>query len=85
MHNRSMKFLIEQKILYLKQSGFKKNIFTVHTIINLIDNVENATDQNTFVCGVFIELKKAFVTVDHEMLLKKLWHYGTRGIAINFN
>ena len=85
MHNRSTKFLIEQKILYLKQSGFKKNIFTVHTLINLIDNIKNATDQNTSVCGVFIDLKKVFDTVDHVMLLKKLWHYGTRGIAINFN
>ena len=60
MHNRLMKFLTEQKILYLKQFGFRKNFSTAHAIINLIDSIENAFDQNRFACGVFIDLKKAF-------------------------
>ena len=55
-----MKFLNKQKILYLKQFGFTKNFSTAHAIINLIDSIENAFDQNRFACGVFIDLKKAF-------------------------
>ena len=54
MHNRLMKFLTEQKILYLKQFGFRKNFSTAHPIINLIDSIENAFDQNKFACRVFI-------------------------------
>ena len=76
-----MKFLTEQKILYLKQFGFRKNFSTPHAIINLVDSIENAFDKNKFACRVLIYLKKTFDTVDHEILLKKLWHYGIRGIA----
>ena len=75
-----MEFLTEHKILYLKQFGFRKNITTAHAIINLIDNIINAFDQNKFTCRV-IDFKKAFDTVDQEILLKKLWHSGIRQIA----
>ena len=81
MHNRIVKFITEQKTLYLKQFGFRKNLTTAHAIINLIDSIENALEENKFACGVFIDLKKAFSTVDHKILLKKLWHYRIRGIA----
>ena len=81
IRSRLMTFLTKQKILYLKQLGFRKNFSTAHVIINLIDSIENASEQNKFACGVFIDFKKAFDTVDREILLKKLWHYGIRGIA----
>ena len=71
MHNRLMKFLTELKILYLKQFGFRKNFSTAHAIINLIDSIENAFDPAKFACRVFIDLVKAFDTVDHDILLKK--------------
>ena len=74
---------IEQKIFNLKQFGFKKNFSTAHAIINLTDSIENEFDKNNFACGIFNDLHKAFDTVDREILLKKLWHYGVRGIDNN--
>ena len=71
----------ERKILHLKQFGFRENFSTAHPIINLIDSIENAFDQNKFACGVFIDLNKAFDSVDHEILFKRLWHCGIRGVA----
>ena len=81
MHIILIKFLTEQKNPHLKQFGFRKDFSTDHAIINLIDNIENAFDETKFACGVFIGLKKAFNAVDHEILFKKLWHYGIRRIA----
>ena len=59
-----MKFLTEQKIRCLKQFGFRKIFSTAHAIINLIDSIEIAFDKNKFTCRVFIDLNKAFDTVD---------------------
>ena len=42
----------------------------------------DAIDKGNYACGVFIDLQKAFDTVDHEILLKKLSYYGIRGIAL---
>ena len=81
MHKRLMEFLNEQKILYCKQYGFRKGFATAHAIISLIDNIESAIDNKKFVCAVFIDLQKEFDTVDHNILLEKIQHYGIRGIA----
>ena len=81
MHKRLMEFLNEQKIIYCKQYRFRKGFSTAHAIINLTDNLESSTDNKQFVCGVFIDLQKAFDTVDHNILLEKIQHYGIRGIA----
>ena len=44
--------------------------------MELIEEITNATDNKKHAIGVFIDLKKAFDTVDHEILIKKLKHYG---------
>ena len=74
-------FLNEQKIHCCEQYGFCKGFSTAHTVINIMDNIESAIDNKQFVCGVLIDLQKAFDTVNHNILLEKIQHYGVRGIA----
>ena len=74
MCRRSMEFLNEQKSLYCKQYGFCNGFLTVHAIINVSDNIESAINTKQFVYGVFIDLQKAFDTVDHNILLEKIQH-----------
>ena len=50
----------------------------------LTDQIEMAIDSKHYACGIFLDLKKAFDTVDHGILLAKLKHYGIRGIAWNW-
>ena len=59
----------------MKNKGYKK-ISTAHAIISIIENIEKATDNNLFISGIFMDLQKVFDTVDNDMLLHKLSHYG---------
>ena len=81
MYNRIIQFLEDNKIIYYKQFGFRKNVSIAHTVINLIENAQTALDNNKFLCGIFIDLEKASDTVDHNILLSKLNYYGIRGIS----
>ena len=50
-------------------------------IIELVEEITNSLDNHEATVGVFIDLKKAFDTVDHSILIEKLYHYGIRGSA----
>ena len=63
------------------QFGFRSKHSTQHAVISLVNNITNSLDSSNIVIGVFLDLKKAFDTVDHAILLKKLYSYGIRGKA----
>ena len=81
MHERLYTFLEKYKCIYEFQFGFRKGHSTTHALLDLTEEIRQHIDSNKFAIGVFIDLQKAFDTVDHHILLKKLHHYGVRGIA----
>ena len=54
---------------------------TYMALMDLIENICESIDKKKYVMGIFIDLKKAFDTIDHNILLNKLYHYGIRGIS----
>ena len=81
MFSRIIKFLETSHCIYPLQFGFRKHHSTNDTLVNITENIRSALDKSQFACGVFVDLQKAFDTVDHVILLKKLEHYGIRGIG----
>ena len=81
MHDRLYCFLEKYECIYNLQFGFRKGHSTTHSLLHLTEDIRKAIDENKFAIGVFIDLQKAFDTVDHNILLKKLHHYGIRGTA----
>ena len=53
---------------------------TEHALIDIVNQIQSHFDKGMLSCGVFIDLKKAFDTIDHCISLQKLYHYGIRGI-----
>ena len=49
--------------------------------MSIIENIQTHLDNSKYVPGLFVDLRKAFDTVDHDKLIKKLEHYGARGVA----
>ena len=81
MHNRVYDFLLKENTIYDLQFGFQEGTSTTHALVNLVENIKKSLDNKTNVCGVFIDLQKAFDTVNHKILLDKLYHYSVRGPA----
>ena len=81
MFNRLNNFLLKFNCIYNLQFGFRKGYSTTHALLHLIEDIRNALDNNSFAVGIFVDLQKAFDTVNHDILLSKLDFYGVRGLA----
>ena len=81
MFQRLYAFLEKYKCIYDLQFGFRENHSTNHAIISIIQKIQDAIKNNKIAVGIFIDLQKAFDTVNHAILLEKLNHYGISGIS----
>ena len=80
VYNRLIAFVDKYKVIYEYQFGFRKNT----RLISLIDKSLSAMDQGDKVIAIFLDFSKAFDTVDHNILLLKLEHYGICGTALDW-
>ena len=84
MYHTIYSFHFKYKLINTNQFGFRSNHSAEHALISLIETIKKSLDNDEIVCGVFIDLQKAFDTVNHEILLGKLNHYGIRSKENNW-
>ena len=76
VHDQTEEFLSKNKLLYRFQSGFRKNYSTSTCLGNLTDKITTRFEKDLFAGKILIDLKKAFDTIDHQILLKKMKNLG---------
>ena len=84
MCNRLNPFFQKHNIFYKYQFGFRKNHATANALTEVIDYIYKSLDEGNYVFGIYIDLKKAFDTVQHKILLHKLQYYGIRRLAFHW-
>jgi hypothetical protein len=81
IYDKLFDFLVRYGILFKSQYGFRKGHSTTHAILDFLKQVTEAQEQGDECMGIFCDLSKAFDTINHELLLHKLQHYGITGTS----
>jgi hypothetical protein len=82
MYRRIVSFLAKNKILFNKQFGFRTGHSTTDAVLQFLDHAYSCLDKGDYLCAIFLDLSKAFDTVNTDILLKKLDHMGIREVLI---
>ena len=84
IYTRLINFLQVNDIFSNFQFGFRQKHSTSHALLTFIEKVTQAIDKHSHMLGIFLDFSKAFDTINHKILLKKLYHYGIRGKALEW-
>ena len=83
IYNRLITYFNNNKLLYSKQFGFRTKCSTENAVLDICNHIATNLDNNEIRCSIFLDLKKAFDTVNYEILLRKLYKYGVRGKVLD--
>ena len=84
VYGQLMEYFETNNIFYKHQYGFRQNKSTTQAILNLVSDIYSSLDDNDLYFSMFLDLRKAFDSVSHSILLDKLSHYGVRGIPLSW-
>ena len=83
IHKRLYTFLEISNCLFNYQFGFQNHLSTNYALVSITEKIRKALDDGKYARAVFLDFQKAFDTVNYDILLAKLDHYGVRGIPLN--
>ena len=84
VHKRLYTFLLQHKALFESQYGFRSGHNTTNAVVELVGNILKGFEKNEVTVALFLDLSKAFDTLQHSTLLSKLEKYGVRGLPLEW-
>jgi hypothetical protein len=84
VHKRLYAFISRHQLLHSNQFGFRPKMSCEMALLEAYNNIVSNLDKKNHTLGIFLDLSKAFDTIDHDILLFKLSHYGIRGVALDW-
>ena len=83
VYDQLVSYLEKECLLFNFQFGFRKGYSTEYAILETAEKLKSAVDDQQITCGIFLDFSKAFDTINHHILLEKLYKYGIRGLPMH--